>query len=40
MQYQKATKNVEEYLIAFTIQMEEVDKVIGRTTITKASKVM
>jgi hypothetical protein len=32
MQYQIATKTVEEYLSAFPINMEEVDKVIGRFT--------
>jgi hypothetical protein len=40
MQYQIATETVEEYLIAFPIEMEEVDKVIGRPTSTKANKVI
>jgi hypothetical protein len=39
MQYQIATKTVEEYLIAFPIKMEEVDKVIGRPTFTKGNQV-
>ena len=40
MQYQIETKTVEEYLIAFPIKMEEVDKVIGRPTFTKINKVI
>jgi hypothetical protein len=40
MQYQITTKTVEEYLTSFPIQMEEVNKVIGRPTFTKANKVM
>jgi hypothetical protein len=39
MQYQITTKTVEEYLIAFPIKMEEVDKVIGRPTVTKVNQV-
>jgi hypothetical protein len=39
MQYQITTKTVEEYLIAFPIKMEEVDKVIGRPTFTKVNQV-
>jgi hypothetical protein len=39
MQYQIITKTVEEYLIAFPIKMEEVDKVIGRPTFTKVNRV-
>jgi hypothetical protein len=40
MQYQTTPKTVEEYLTSFPIQMEEVDKVIGRPTFTKANKVV
>jgi hypothetical protein len=39
MQYQIITKTVEEYLVAFPIKMEEVDKVIGRPTFTKVNRV-
>jgi hypothetical protein len=39
MQYQIVTKTVEEYLIAFPIKMEEVGKVIGRSTFTKMNQV-
>jgi hypothetical protein len=39
MQYQKTTKTVEEYLSAFPIKMDEVDKVIGRPAFTKVNRV-
>jgi hypothetical protein len=39
MQYQIITKTVEEYLSAFPIKMEEVDKVIGRPIFTKVNRV-
>jgi hypothetical protein len=39
MQYQITTKTVEEYLSAFPIKMEEVDKVIGRPLFTKVNRV-
>jgi hypothetical protein len=39
MQYQITTKTVEEYLIAFPIKMEEVDRVIGRPTFTIVNRV-
>ena len=40
MQYHVATKTVEEYLIAFPIQMEEVDKIIGIPTFAATNKVI
>jgi hypothetical protein len=39
MQYQITTKTVEEYLSAFPIKMEEVDKVICRATFAKVDRV-
>jgi hypothetical protein len=40
MQYQIRIKTVEEFLAAFPIQMEEIDKVIGRPTFIEANKVI
>jgi hypothetical protein len=39
MQYQITTKTVEEYLTAFPIKMEEVNKVLGRPNFTKVNRV-
>jgi hypothetical protein len=40
MQRQLEAKTVEEYLLAFPIQMEEVDKIIDRPTFSSCNKII